>query len=496
MASRKKSSENHENPEHEGAIAALGLELCNCAEPSALADALARIKKQKKLPALVKHHSFLTLAETLVQKMSGWEPSARAAGLSILGRLVETVRTIRTTRETIRRALAGSRLEIPEFHLLPDAKERYYLAITISLAPAKVSHSYLAQAIVQEDAGEAAREVLIASLLDHVPDLATAFHHLAVSAEALSIDTKDAAATRARRLVRIAAKLRPAIATRDLPAAEELGPNLAKFARALINRDLSGRPVRSSAAEAALGLLYELVRARFSLVSSPETFEVADVAKTQLGIQTWPNELNELVQRIASQVLEGIALLARQGVTDSRMRSLVIRLLGAETGGTRLKAIAEAGPALPPHIASWLATGRAPTSSTEDRLAAESVLLEFDAVVGSIMRELVALRMAVARLRDEIAPQMEALDPASLAIFRTIAVGVQKLDERLRLISSRRSLKMRGEVGDIVEFSPGEHEQTPETLGSRLVRIRSPLIERSSAGLSPTVVLKAEVDPT
>src|SRR5262249_49876045 len=102
---------------------------------------------------------------------------------------------------------------------------------------------------------------------------------------------------------------------------------------------------------------------------------------------------------------------------------------------------------------------------------------------------------AVARLQDEIAPQMEAIDPASLAIFRTIASGAERLNERLRLISSRRSLKMRGEVGDVVEFSPAEHEQTPETLGSRLVRIRSPLIERSSTGLAPTIVLKAQVDP-
>jgi hypothetical protein len=476
-------------------VSSVALELRNCADPSALADTLARIKKQKKLPALVKHQGFPALAEALVQRMSEWEPATRAAGLSILGRLTETVRTIRTTREAIGRTLGGSHLAIPDFHLLPDAKERYYLAITISLAPARVSPSYLAQAIVQEDAGEAAREVLITTLLGQVPDLATAFRYLAAGAELLSIDTKDAAATRARRLVRIAAKLRPAIATRDLPAGEDLGPSLAKFARALIYRDLSGRPLRSGAAEAALGLLYELVRARFSLVSSPETFEVVDVVKTQLGIETWPSEIDDLVQRMASQILEGIALLARQGVTDSRMRSLVIRLLGPESGGAKLKSIAHAGPGLPAHIAGWLATGRAPTRPREDPLAAESVLLEFDAVVGAMMREFVALRMAVERMQDEIAPQMEVIDPASRTISRTIASAVQKLDERLRLISSRRSLRMRGEVGDIVEFSPTEHEQTRETLGARLVRIRSPLVERSSAGLSPTVVLKAEVDP-
>ncbi len=96
MAPRKKS---FPNPEHDGAIAPLLPELRNCAEPATLADALTRIKKQKKLPALVKHQSFPTLAETLVQKMSEWEPATRAAGLSILGRLTETVRTIRATRE-------------------------------------------------------------------------------------------------------------------------------------------------------------------------------------------------------------------------------------------------------------------------------------------------------------------------------------------------------------------------------------------------------------
>ncbi len=481
--------------ERDSALDSYLAELRKCETAATLASAVARIKQQKKLIRFVKHEQFPNVADVVVTNIAALEPADRAAGLSILGRLIETVRTVRTTREVIGRSLAASNLTVPNFRLLTDAKDRYYLAITISLAPAKISSSYLAQAVVQEDAGEAAREVLIATFLDHVPNLATAFHHLAVSAEALSIDTKHAAATRARRLVRIAAKLRPAIATRDLTAGENLGPNLARFARALINRDLSGRQLRSSAAEAALGLLYEVVRARFSLISSSETFEVAEVAKTRLGIHTWPNELNELVQRIASQILEGIALLARQGVTDDRMRSLVIRLLGPEAGGDRLKAIAGAGPGLSSHIASWLATGRAPTRQAEDRLGAESVLLEFDAAVGSMMRELVELRMAVARLKDEIAPQMEVSDPTSSAVFRTIVFGVQKIDERLRLISSRRSLKMRGEVGDVVEFSPTEHEQTPETLGSRLVRIRSPLIERSSAGVSRMVVLKAEVDP-
>src|SRR5581483_7761237 len=299
-------------------VSTLASELGNCADPSALADALARIKKQKKLPALVKHQSFPEAAETLVRRISQWEPAARAAGLSILGRLTETVRTIRATREAIGRALAASDIAIPDLHFLSDAKDRYYLAITISLVPAKVSPSYLAQAIVQEDAGEAAREALISALLDQAPDLAAAFRYLAESAESLTIDTKDAAATRARRLSRIAARLRPAIATRDLPAGEELGPNLARFVKALTSRDLIGRSLRSNAAEAALGLLYELVRARFSLVSSPVTFEVVDVVKGQLGFQTWPSEINDLVQRIASRILEGIALLARQGLTDNR----------------------------------------------------------------------------------------------------------------------------------------------------------------------------------
>ena len=82
MASRKKPSEN---AEHDGALAALNFELANCAEPSALADALARIKKQKKLPALVKHQSFSILAETLVRKMSEWDPAAGPQGYQFWG---------------------------------------------------------------------------------------------------------------------------------------------------------------------------------------------------------------------------------------------------------------------------------------------------------------------------------------------------------------------------------------------------------------------------
>ena len=59
-----------------------------------------------------------------------------------------------------------------------------------------------------------------------------------------------------------------------------------------------------------------------------------------------------------------------------------------------------------------------------------------------------------------------------------------------------RSLRMRGTVGQEVEFSPVEHRFMSDGVPTRRVRLLSPLVERLSEDGIPRVVLKADVEPT
>ena len=59
-----------------------------------------------------------------------------------------------------------------------------------------------------------------------------------------------------------------------------------------------------------------------------------------------------------------------------------------------------------------------------------------------------------------------------------------------------RSLRMRGTVGQEVEFSPVEHRFMSDGVPTRRVRLLSPLVERLSEDGIPRVVLKATVEPS
>ena len=57
-----------------------------------------------------------------------------------------------------------------------------------------------------------------------------------------------------------------------------------------------------------------------------------------------------------------------------------------------------------------------------------------------------------------------------------------------------RSLRLRGTVGDEVEYSPVEH-RLDAGMRSRRVRLLTPVVERISEDGVPRVVLKAAVEP-
>ena len=58
-----------------------------------------------------------------------------------------------------------------------------------------------------------------------------------------------------------------------------------------------------------------------------------------------------------------------------------------------------------------------------------------------------------------------------------------------------RSLRLRGEAGQEVEFSPIEHQRDTGDARSRRVRLLGPVVERISEDGVPRVVLKAPVEP-
>ena len=71
---------------------------------------------------------------------------------------------------------------------------------------------------------------------------------------------------------------------------------------------------------------------------------------------------------------------------------------------------------------------------------------------------------------------------------------VESMANKLSLAVKWRSLRLRGTVGDEVEYSPVEH-RLDAGMRSRRVRLLTPVVERVSEDGVPRVVLKAAVEP-
>ena len=335
-------------------------------------------------------------------------------------------------------------------------------------------------------------------MLAKAPDLAAAFTALRGPLADLRPDTEAPADSVGKRLKRILAALRKEILLADNPAGRDVGEALEALVAAAfrgVGEPASPRVAEDVTIELAR-LLHDLAKFRFSLATEASTYSVLRIPARWYPHGRWPPRARKALDVVSRTVEEAMTLLAKQGVTDDGLMKALTTVEGSRERALRVTArIAARTSGLRKDVAQWLRKGRVTRAGPGTELLFESGLLAADRALAHLLIDSGRL----VELLDESGQELlhDVRDAAPGRESRTMALlnRAKALAEGVRALAGKRSLRVRGTPGDIVEYSPIEHQGLDGAVtGARHVRIVRPLVERLRGDGATEVVVEAGVE--
>jgi hypothetical protein len=417
----------------------------------------------------------------------------RLLALALVGRLRQQAKALapRVQRHFEREVPS---LDTPASEL-SDPLDRAYLARVLRSLSFENRDRYFAQFIVSEPPMQTdARTLATIGLLEAAPSLSKVFELLSEQLQSRKFDTQDPATSRTRQLVRAIEAISSALREIDPQIDYTVGKSYSKFvALALTEPAAVERVAAVEVARQILQLLIEFVRPNFSLVKYPETFEVVRTLRRLFQPADWPLETEKVREGVAKLIRESISLLAQSGVTDQRLRSLLIALVGEQRGQNSLTEMARDISGIGNDVRHWLETGKSVAKIESSESVSETILESVDRDIARAFRDTYLLSGVRGRVGDEM---MDAAASRSELLKDAVKLLLTRVDATVRdcqVLAVARQLEFRFSVGDILEFSPEEHEADRPISGSRLVQIIAPQVIRVQRGRTPRIVLRARV---
>ena len=398
-----------------------------------------------------------------------------------------------TVRSLMRDAVAGP---LSNLHGLPDVDDRLYAARSWRVVPSAWRPADLAAAAALEEAGEAARRECVAGLVDLASDVSEATSALRKALLAVRFDTKKPGDSLGRRLTRVLAALTAVLSGIDKPVGENAGREMSE----LLDRGFraAGRPespaVRAAVVEQVAVLTHTIVRVDFSQADRDKTYEALSVVSGWFRAQEWQEicQSSKAIPRVSEDLQKSLLSLARRGGTDDHLRRALVTAAGARKNADAIcRKMATEHPGIPDDARDWLAG-----VSKRRRIASavESQERSIDEVLAELHIAMARLTRAADRVRSDALPEVSIVLPQQERILSRLTGLVEAMANKLSLAVKWRSLRLRGTVGDEVEYSPVDH-QLDAGVRSRHVRLLTPVVERISEDGVPRVVLRAAVEP-
>ena len=381
-------------------------------------------------------------------------------------------------------------------HELPDVDDRLYAAKSWRVVPAAWSPEVLATAAALEESGEAARRESVEGLVELAGDISEAISVLRKALLAVKFDTKKPGDSLGRRLARVIGALTAVLSGAEKPVGENAGRELS----ALLDRGFRvvGRPesaaVRAAVVEQVAVLTHAIVRADFSHADRDKTYEAMSVVSEWFATHEWQEMCmsSKAISRVRQDVQKSLLSLARRGETDNRLRQALATVAGSrEKADAICRAMAVEHPGIPDDARDWLAGVSKRTSIAS---AVESQERSIDEVLAELQIAMTRLTRAADRVRSDVLPEVAIVLPQQERALSRLTGLVEAMANKLSLAVTWRSLRLRGTVGEEVEYSPLEH-RLDAGVRSRHVRLLTPVVERISEDGVPRVVLRATVEP-
>lgn len=458
--------------------------------------ALSALMKLKKLHKAVKTPNFEIGLDKLLKFAGASSPELERliaiAALSHIGSFVKPL------QERVSSMLVPVLVTPPgELQLLDDPEDRYNVASLWRLSKPHWLSGYLAKSAVDEE-GPRVRSECLEGLVNVNDDLAAILSELSIPLRRLSFGTEKPGDSKAKRVRRILESLRTAYAATTKEPGENAGVQFKTFLIDCFVHD--GLPTNPSllneVAEESLGVVHQIIRARFSLATATDTYSALDVIKGWYRDADWSAfaEQSEAASLLSRDLTAALEMLLRAGVSDEQLFSrLVVSTGGQQRARAVAKEILTRLPGLPEDLAQWL-SGIPPRKKSA--LATESQMLAFDEALGDLIINGQRLREFAERVQADALPEIGVMSPQAAAPVESLLGIVRSTVNALDGVAKVRSLSIRGNTGDIVEFSPLEHEMIGgSTPGVRTVRLVRPAVEAPGASGGRRILRKALVEP-
>ena len=468
----------------------------NAGDTAARREALTGLIKTKQLHKAASDDSFRRGLEEFARFIAVAETDTeRLLNVAALQHAAASAPALRPDVES----LLGDVLSGPltGLHKLPEVQDRLYAARSWRVAPNAWRAEDLAMAAAHEESGEAVRKECVAGTIELAGVIEGALGCLRTALSTVTFNTKKPGDSLGRRLNRLLSAVTDAVSSSHKPVGQGVGRELGR----LLGRGFraTGRPVthsvRTGVVDEVAALTHAIVRADYSLGGNGDTYEGVSVVSEWFTAHEWLDvcSSSETISRVRHDVQKALVLLAGAGKIDNRLREALGTLAGSRDNADQIcRTIATDHPGIPDHVRDWLAgvSGRVQSASV-----VESRDRSIDEVLAELLIAMTRLTRAADVVQTDVTPEVSIVLPQQAQALSRLTGLAEAMASKLSLAIKWRALRLRGTVGQEVEFSPVEHQFDTGVPPSRRVRLLSPLVERISEDGVPRVVLKAAVEP-
>ena len=414
-----------------------------------------------------------------------------------LERAAAVVKTLRPRIDELLQRTITSRLA--DLHQLSDGNERQYAARTWRAVRSSWYIDYLAEAAVREESGENIRKECLEGVIALAEDVSVALEAVQQAFMVTKFETKTPGDSAGRRLKRVLGLFTALLLESHKPMGQDVGRRLSLLVRRTFRE--TGLPqsstIKREVTLQVAKLIHGIVRTSFSYAGQHRTYEALLVTQDWFDPTDWvelceSSDTNEITL-LQIDLRESIILLARAGVIDDALRSILVTALGSRKRADEIcRDIATTTPSLNQDVRDRLA-GVVPRRKSISAL--ESQEWSIDEILAELLIETDRLSKAANVVETRVLPEVSTVLPHSVRALETLTGLADAFSNRMALALKRRSLRTRGVAGNKVEFSPLEHQLKDNGTPSRRVRIVRPLVERLSEDGVPQIVRKALVEP-
>lgn len=422
-------------------------------------------------------------------------PSLRLEATSLLGKAGESFNSKLLTTLVTDVMDRGLSKPLPPIGDWGNADDRRYLAKALVLSRAEWIPKYAAEALATAEISEkVSRDIWAELAVTRAEDLATALHTIARAVADWLASREDAIEFSYRKLRRICDALSQTLLTADVPSGREFGNAFAALTRvAGGGKGVETRKAREEAAISVLDLLIQILRLRFDVLFDSDIYRAVGAVRGWWGPGRPPDGIESRTDRIAHLAMDGLHILARQGVRDKELRQALKRSLDSDRVNSVGQAIAAKDLSLDPKSSRFLATGQdlaeVQTTETIQELSDQAT----DELLGRLLLTVTNQEVSATDM-TAVANAIDLFEPAQASLVRKASSRLELIQQWVNALASKRRLATYSSRGELVQYDPALHDAADTLQRLRQVRVSVPGVVKSVEARPPAIIIKAIVE--